>query len=184
RPARQPDRSSASLSPALADSDWRRRVSAPSTDIASSGSTGPAADQAVTLRVIKRSGVLSEWDPSKISAAITKAFLAVEGPSATGSTRVHDVVDGLTTAVVESLTRRADGTRALHIEDIQDQVELALMRAGYQKVARAYVLYREARAEARRSVTPAAPVPAGPVVTRRDGTRAPLDEDAWRRQIA
>src|SRR5690606_36019692 len=44
--------------------------------------------------------------------------------------------------------------------------------------------YREARAEARRSVMPAAPVPAGPVVTRRDGTRAPLDEDAWRRQIA
>jgi ribonucleoside-diphosphate reductase alpha chain len=82
---------------------------------------------------------------------MTKAFLAVEGSSAATSARVRHIVDNLCASVVESLTRRADAQRALHIEDIQDQVELALMRGGHHKVARAYVLYREARATARRN---------------------------------
>ncbi|HEY8548477.1 MAG TPA: ribonucleoside-diphosphate reductase subunit alpha [Vicinamibacterales bacterium] len=141
--------------------------------------TAPPRDPS-TLRVIKRSGTLSDWDPRKISAAITKAFLAVEGPNATGSARIHEIVETLTAAVTEALTRRADAARALHIEDIQDQVELALMRAGHHKVARAYVLYREARAEARRVASAAPPEPPVPTVTRRDGSRVPLDEAAWR----
>ena len=143
-----------------------------------------APPTANTLRVIKRSGVVCDWDPGKISAAIAKAFLAVEGPAATGSARIHELVATLTGSVTESLARRADAARALHIEDIQDQVELALMRAEHHKVARAYVLYREARAEARRAA--AAPAPATPelTVTRADGTRAPLDERVWRQQIA
>ena len=139
-------------------------------------------DDAVVLRVIKRSGVVCDWDPGKISAAIARAFLAVEGPSATGSARVHDLVASLTAAVTVALTRRADAARALHIEDIQDQVELALMRAEHHKVARAYVLYREARAEARRqaAVLTAPPLPR---VRRRDGREEPLDEAAWRARM-
>jgi ribonucleoside-diphosphate reductase alpha chain len=144
-------------------------------------SPGPVI--ASTLRVIRRSGSVSEWDPGKISAAIAKAFLAVEGPSASGSARIHEFVSTLTTAVTDSLTRRADAARALHIEDIQDQVELALMRAEHHKVARAYVLYREARADARRTAEPLPPTPAL-MVTRADGTRAALDETAWRSRIA
>ena len=65
-----------------------------------------------TLRVIKRSGVVAEWDADKISAAIAKAFLAVEGASAAGSPRIHDIVRDLTQAVSDALTRRADATRA------------------------------------------------------------------------
>jgi ribonucleoside-diphosphate reductase alpha chain len=133
--------------------------------------------------VIKRAGSITDWDPGKISAAIAKAFLAVEGTNATGSARIHELVAGLTGAVTGSLTRRADAARALHIEDIQDQVELALMRAGHHRVARAYVLYREARAEARRA---AAPTPVAPAlqVLRTDGTAVQLDQARWRQQIA
>ncbi|HTV00430.1 MAG TPA: ribonucleotide reductase N-terminal alpha domain-containing protein, partial [Luteitalea sp.] len=136
------------------------------------------------LRVIKRSGATGTWDPSKISTAIARAFLAVEGPTATGSTRIHDVVAELTTTVTGALERRAAGARALHIEDIQDQVELSLMRAGHHKVARAYVLYREARADARRSREVAPPVLPPLTVRRPDGSHVPLDDVAWRRGIA
>jgi len=136
----------------------------------------------VALHVIRRAGSLSEWDPDKISAAITKAFLAVEGTAAAGSPRIHEEVAGLTQAVAESLTRRADAARAIHIEDIQDQVELALMRAEHHKVARAYVLYRESRADARRSASVTAPPPALRV-TRPDGTTVPLDEHGWRTRV-
>jgi ribonucleoside-diphosphate reductase alpha chain len=143
----------------------------------------PGLASASGLRVIKRTGTVSDWDPRKISAAITKAFLAVEGPQAGGSARIHDVVATLTTAVTEALTHRADATRALHIEDIQDQVELALMRAGHQKVARAYVLYREARAATRRAAATAEPEAPALTITRGDGTRGPLDEGHWRARI-
>ena len=79
----------------------------------------------------------------------TKAFLEVEGGTAAASTRVHEKVADLSEQVVSALTRRLPSGGTVHIEDIQDQVELALMRAGEQKVARAYVLYREDRARAR-----------------------------------
>ena len=80
---------------------------------------------------------------------MTKAFLAVEGDSAAVSRRVHEIVAGLTEQVVANLARRADAGRTFHIEDVQDQVELALMRGEHHKVARAYVLYREERAKER-----------------------------------
>jgi ribonucleoside-diphosphate reductase alpha chain len=136
------------------------------------------------LRVIKRTGVLSAWDATKISAAITKAFLAVEGAHAVGSTRIHDIVGSLTQSVSDALTRRADATRAIHIEDIQDHVELALMRAEHHKVARAYVLYRQARADARRAEAAAATVPE-PVLRVRQagGALTPLDIDQWRARV-
>jgi ribonucleoside-diphosphate reductase alpha chain len=92
---------------------------------------------------------VSPFDQSKISIALTKAFLAVEGNSAAVSRRVHDVVADLTAQIVANLMRRADAGRSFHIEDIQDQAELALMRNEHHKVARAYVLYREERARER-----------------------------------
>ena len=74
----------------------------------------------------------------------------MKAPSAAASRRIHEAVEALTRQIVETLSRRADPARAIHIEDIQDQVELALMRSGEHKVARAYVLYREERAQQRR----------------------------------
>lgn len=100
-------------------------------------------------QIIRRNGAVTPFDPSKIAVALTKAFLAVEGSSAAASRRVHDIVAELTQQIVTSLTRRADIGRTFHIEDVQDQVELALMRSEHHKVARAYVLYREERAKDR-----------------------------------
>ncbi len=99
--------------------------------------------------VIRRNGKVTAFNASKINVAITKAFLEVEGGTAAASTRVHEKVAVLSEQVVSALTRRLPSGGTVHIEDIQDRVELALMRAGEQKVARAYVLYREDRARAR-----------------------------------
>ncbi len=99
--------------------------------------------------VVRRNGKLTSFDKNKIAIAMTKAFLAVEGGQAAASSRVHETVEKLTELVVETLTRRQPGGGTFHIEDIQDQVELSLMRNGEQKIARAYVLYREERAHAR-----------------------------------
>ena len=109
---------------------------------------GTAARQ-VTYRVIRRNGKTTAFDDTKIRVAMTKAFLAVEGGKAAASGRVHETVDRLTDQVVEALMRRVPEGGTIHIEDIQDQVELALMRAGEHKVARDYVLYREKQAEKR-----------------------------------
>ena len=99
--------------------------------------------------VVRRNGKLTSFDKDKIAIAMTKAFLAVEGGQAAASTRVHETVEKLTDLVVATLTRRQPDGGTFQIEDIQDQVELALMRNGEQKIARAYVLYREERAAAR-----------------------------------
>ena len=101
------------------------------------------------IKVIRRNGKLTTFDPTKISIALTKAFLAVEGGQAAASSRVRTAVESLTQNVVQALTRHLSGGGTLHIEDIQDQVELALMRAGEHKVARDYVLYRDERAKER-----------------------------------
>lgn len=136
-------------------------------------------------RVLRRNGLVSPFDASKIAVAMTKAFLAVEGRQAASSTRVHDTVRVLTDEVVASLARRSGGDRLLHIEDIQDQVELVLMRSEHPKVARAYVLYREEHARARAAQaateTPAAPTLA---VRQADGSLAPLDEARLARVVA
>ena len=92
------------------------------------------------MRVIRRNGKVTTFDASKIAVAMTKAFLAVEGGSAAASRRVHDLVRDLTEQLTDALHRRNPAGGTVHIEDIQDQVELALMRSGEHKVARAYVL--------------------------------------------
>ena len=101
------------------------------------------------LRVIKRGGTVALFDEEKISSAITKAFLAAEGKEASGSSRVFDRVHQLTEMVMGTFKRRLPSGGMVHIEEIQDQVELALMRTGEHKVARDYVIYREQRAKLR-----------------------------------
>jgi ribonucleoside-diphosphate reductase alpha chain len=130
-------------------------------------------------QVIRRNGTVSPFDLSKIQVAVTKAFLAVEGGAAAASRRVHEMVDEVSRNVMQALTRRGGEGRTFHIEDIQDQVELALMRSEHHKVARAYVLYREERARARREELAArAEEEARPRLKVRslDGTLKPLDE--------
>jgi ribonucleoside-diphosphate reductase alpha chain len=100
-------------------------------------------------KVIRRNGAVVNFEPGKISVAVTKAFLAVNGGQGAASARVRELVAQLTEAVVNALVRRQPTGGTVHIEDIQDQVELALMRSGEHDVARAYVLYREKRAQAR-----------------------------------
>jgi ribonucleoside-diphosphate reductase alpha chain len=129
-------------------------------------------------RVIRRNGAVTPFDATKITVALTKAFLATEGSVAAGSRRVHDVVEELAGQVFAALTRRADSGRTFHIEEIQDQVELALMRSEHHKVARAYVLYREERARERAAAkVTSVEVPAPPLqVKADDGGLAPLNE--------
>ncbi|MET3792294.1 ribonucleoside-diphosphate reductase subunit alpha [Aquamicrobium terrae] len=136
-------------------------------------------------RIIRRNGSVTPFDPTKITVALTKAFLAVEGSVAAGSRRVHDVVKDLTEQVVSNLMRRIGEGRTFHIEDVQDQVELALMRSEHHKVARAYVLYREERARERAAAKAAVAETAAPSlhVTLATGEKAPLDEARFRRIV-
>nr|CDQ33815.1 Ribonucleoside-diphosphate reductase 1 subunit alpha [Virgibacillus halodenitrificans] len=128
------------------------------------------------LRVIKRGGDVAAFDGSKISVAITKAFIATEGDNAAASSRIRDFVHEATQSIVDTFLRRMPDGGTLHIEDIQDQVELALMRAGEQKVARAYVLYREEHARARQPQNGDIAKPHPSLnVTQADGTVRPLD---------
>ena len=129
-------------------------------------------------KVIRRNGAVVGFEPDKISVAMTKAFLAVNGGQGAASARVRELVARLTEAVVGALMRRQPHGGTFHIEDIQDQVELALMRSGEHDVARAYVLYREKRAQARaqrrrRSSKAAAVQPVLHVIE--DGRARPLD---------
>ncbi len=100
-------------------------------------------------KIIRRNGAVVGFEPAKISIAMTKAFLAVNGGQGAASARVREQVAELTDSVVNALMRRQPAGGTFHIEDIQDQVELALMRSGEHDVARAYVLYREERAQER-----------------------------------
>ena len=144
------------------------------------GQSEVAVHQPGEFKVIRRNGKVTGFDPSKINVAMTKAFLEVEGRGAAASPRIHERVEDLTDQVVRAVTRRMPGGGTVHIEDIQDQVELALMRSGEQKIARAYVIYREARARERADKISQDEVPTVPAagkvnVTRADGSRAPLD---------
>ncbi len=133
------------------------------------------------LRVIKRNGAVVAYDESKISVAITKAYLAVEGGNAAASTRIHESVAQLSSQISDIFRRRMPSGGTIHIEDIQDQVELALMRTGEHKIARSYVIYRAERSrvrqqkqETRRAEEPAISV------TFEDGHQGPLDTQRLR----
>ena len=128
------------------------------------------------LRVIKRNGAVVAYSESKISVAITKAYLAVEGGNAAASTRIHESVAQLGGLITDIFRRRMPSGGTIHIEDIQDQVELALMRTGEHKIARSYVIYRadhtrlrEQKQESEKTDHPET------TVTFEDGTQGPLD---------
>ncbi|HVO89783.1 MAG TPA: ATP cone domain-containing protein, partial [Casimicrobiaceae bacterium] len=110
---------------------------------------GSADPRFAQYKVIRRNGSVVGFEPGKITIAMTKAFLAVNGGQGAASARVRDEVTQLTDVVVSALMKRKPEGGAIHIEEIQDQVELALMRGGEHEVARAYVLYREKRAQER-----------------------------------
>ena len=130
-----------------------------------------------TLQVIRRNGTVVPFDADKISLALHKAFLAVAGGSVELSSHLRDQVVALTQTVTQALLRRRPGGGAAHIEDIQDQVELALMRSGAHDVARAYVLYREKRAALRAQAAPGTQL----LHAVNGGERLPLSE-AWLRE--
>ena len=93
-------------------------------------------------KIIRRNGSVGPFEPNKIAVAMTKAYIAVNGGQEAASARMRDMVQQLTAAVVNALLRHKPSGGTFHIEDVQDQVELALMRSGAHEVARHYVLYR------------------------------------------
>ena len=121
----------------------------PSAGFVAGGVGGSQATQLSDYKIIRRNGSVVAFEPSKIAIAVTKAFLAVNGGQGAASARVREQVEQLTHAVVRALLRSRPNGGTFHIEDIQDQVELALMRSGEHNVARAYVLYREKRNQER-----------------------------------
>jgi len=121
----------------------------PSASFIAGGVGGSQATQLSDYKIIRRNGSVVAFEPSKIAIAVTKAFLAVNGGQGAASARVREQVEQLTHAVVRALLRSRPNGGTFHIEDIQDQVELALMRSGEHNVARSYVLYREKRNQER-----------------------------------
>jgi ribonucleoside-diphosphate reductase alpha chain len=127
-------------------------------------------------KVIRRNGSVVGFEPSKITIAMTKAFLAVNGGQGAASARVREQVTVLTDAVVVALVKRKPEGGAIHIEEIQDQVELALMRGGEHETARAYVLYREKRSQERAAKGREKGKPAEHVINvSENGIKKPLD---------
>ena len=128
-------------------------------------------------KVIRRNGAVVGFEPAKITVAMTKAFLAVNGGQSAASARVREQVTHLTDTVVAALMKRKPEGGAIHIEEIQDQVELALMRGSEHEAARAYVLYRERRSQERAAQkNKDAPKAADATISVIDnGTRRPLD---------
>ncbi len=155
------------------------RSHAPSTPTPQA-ETAAARSVYADYHLIRRNGAVVPFEPGKIAVAMTKAFIAVQGSGAAASASVRETVGNLTEAVVRALLRSRPGGGTFHIEDVQDHVELALMRAGEHEVARAYVLYRERRAQERAAQKAAAPQPAAePVLHVEDGgVRKPLDRAA------
>ena len=129
------------------------------------------------LRVIKRNGKVVAFEDDKIKVAITKAFLATESGNAAASERIHKKVNQLTENVVEVFQRRMPSGGTLHIEEIQDQVELQLMRSEELDVAKSYILYRAERTQERKREKLEIELPDTPSIniTKSDGTVVPLD---------
>ena len=138
----------------------------------------PAATSSVYqgYQIIRRNGAVVSFEPNKIAVALMKAFLAVHGTQGAASASVRETVDGLTESVVRALLRSRAGGGSFHIEDVQDHVELGLMRGGHHEVARAYVLYRERRTQERAKQSHPSTTLPEPVLTVLDGgQRVPLD---------
>ena len=141
-------------------------LSQPTTESTST----PAVHALANYQIIRRNGAVVPFEPNKIAVALMKAFLAVHGTQGAASASVREVVEQLTQNVVRALVRSRPGGGTFHIEDVQDQVELGLMRSSNHEVARAYVLYRERRTQERaHQQQQAAPVAAEPALHVLDG---------------
>jgi ribonucleoside-diphosphate reductase alpha chain len=126
-------------------------------------------------QIIRRNGAVVAFEPSKIAVALMKAFLAVHGTQGAASASVRETVDELTQTVVRALMRSRPGGGTFHIEDVQDHVELGLMRSSNHEVARAYVLYRERRAQERAHKVEAEQPAESSLHVIDKGQRVPLD---------
>ena len=129
------------------------------------------------LRVIKRNGKVVAFEDYKIKVAITKAYLAIESGNAAASERIHKKVNELTENIVEVFKRRMPSGGTLHIEEIQDQVELQLMRSEELEVAKSYILYRAGRTQERKKEATSIDIPDTPNinVAKSDGSLVPLN---------
>ena len=135
-------------------------------------------------QIIRRNGAVVPFEPAKIAVAMMKAFLAVHGTQGAASASVRETVDQLTQAVTRALMRSRPGGGTFHIEDVQDQVELGLMRGSHHEVARSYVLYRERRTQ-ERAAQKETPANQGPVLhVIHDGERLVLDTVRLEKLIA
>ncbi len=94
------------------------------------------------LQVIKRNGEKTDFTLTKISDAIMKAF------TATQMSYHHDIIDLLALRVTADFQPKVK-ENAIQVEDIQDSVERVLGQAGYEEVAKAYILYRKQREKMR-----------------------------------
>jgi ribonucleoside-diphosphate reductase alpha chain len=139
-----------------------------------------AASAFAGYQIIRRNGAVVGFEPNKIAVALMKAFLAVHGTQGAASASVRETVERLTDSVVRALLRSRPGGGTFHIEDVQDQVELGLMRGGHHEVARAYVLYRERRAQERARQAAAAQPRVPELHVTDGGVRRPLDLEALR----
>ena len=141
------------------------------------GSSGtPDSARATLYKVIRRNGSVVGFEPSKITVAMTKAYLAAHGNQSAASARARELTQQLTDAVMSALMRVKPEGGAIHIEEIQDQVELALMRSGEHEVARAYVLYREKRTQERAAQAKTKEADQESILhVVEDGVRKPLD---------
>ena len=151
-------------------------ASTPITVTHGTGQTGtPATNPLANYQIIRRNGAVVAFEPNKIAIAMMKAFLAVHGTQGAASASVRETVDSLTQAVIRAMVRSRPGGGTFHIEDVQDQVELGLMRGGHHEIARAYVLYRERRTQerARQAVQEAPKAPVLHVID--GGQRVALD---------
>ena len=152
--------------------------------ISGQGGAPLAPGTLANYQIIRRNGSVVAFEPHKIAVAMMKAFLAVHGTQGAASASVRETVDGLTQTVVRGLMRSRPSGGTFHIEDVQDQVELGLMRGGHHEIARAYVLYREKHNQerARQLQTQAAAAPLIHVID--SGKRIALDTGKLQALIA
>lgn len=94
------------------------------------------------FQVIKRDGSKSDFTLTKINDAIMKAF------TATQMSYNNDIIDLLALRVTADFHKKVENDE-IHVEDIQDSVERVLGQAGYEEVAKAYILYRKQREKMR-----------------------------------
>ena len=164
-------------------------ISPPSAAVNPSGTPAQGTHQqaqasVAQYQIIRRNGAVVPFEPSKIAVAMMKAFLAVHGTQGAASASVRETVEELTHAVVRALMRSRPGGGTFHIEDVQDQVELGLMRGSHHEVARAYVLYRERRSQERQKAPASQPAQSGPELHVLDqGQRIPLDQARLRQSV-